>query len=388
MRSLRPLSVQYCDIATKRFICIMHTPVMKNATVLVVDDEPATLAAMSKILAPHYTVRAANSGARALQIAGTEPRPDLILLDVMMPGMDGYMVLSRLLETPSTNDIPVIFVTAMEAAEDEERGLELGAVDYIAKPFKPTVVLARTRTHLILKQARDFLLDKNEYLEAEIARRMEENQIVQNVSIRALAHLAETRDPETGEHILRTQAYVQTLAEQLKGHPRFGGIMSDHFIDLLTRSAPLHDIGKVGIPDQILLKPGKLSAEEWRIMQTHAAIGAKAIEQAEKDVEQPVEFLTLAKEIARSHHERWDGAGYPDALSGESIPVSARLMAIADVFDALISKRVYKPAISFAGAREIIVAQRGLQFDPDIVDAFVEKFDAFVAIAERYRDNQ
>ncbi|MCP5407468.1 MAG: two-component system response regulator [Chromatiaceae bacterium] len=361
---------------------------MKNATVLVVDDEPATLAAMSKILAPHYTVRAANSGARALQIAGTEPRPDLILLDVMMPGMDGYMVLSRLLETPSTNDIPVIFVTAMEAAEDEERGLELGAVDYIAKPFKPTVVLARTRTHLILKQARDFLLDKNEYLEAEIARRMEENQIVQNVSIRALAHLAETRDPETGEHILRTQAYVQTLAEQLKGHPRFGGIMSDHFIDLLTRSAPLHDIGKVGIPDQILLKPGKLSAEEWRIMQTHAAIGAKAIEQAEKDVEQPVEFLTLAKEIARSHHERWDGAGYPDALSGESIPVSARLMAIADVFDALISKRVYKPAISFAGAREIIVAQRGLQFDPDIVDAFVEKFDAFVAIAERYRDNQ
>lgn len=366
----------------------MKVPVMSNATVLIVDDEPATLAAMSKILAPYYTVRAANSGARGLQIAGTEPRPDLILLDVMMSGIDGYTMLSHLQESPSTSDIPVIFVTAMETSEDEEKGLELGAVDYITKPVKPAVVLARTRTHLALKQARDFLHDKNEYLEAEVSRRMEENQIIQNVTIRALAHLAETRDPETGEHILRTQAYVQTLARRLKGHPRFAGIISDHYIDLLTRSAPLHDIGKVGIPDQILLKPGKLSPDEWEIMKTHAAIGAKAIEQAEKDVERPVEFLNLAKEIARSHHERWDGGGYPDALSGERIPVSARMMAIADVFDALISKRVYKPAIPYPEAKEIIVKLKGLQFDPDIVDAFVAEFDQFVATAERYGDNQ
>ncbi len=236
-----------------------------------------------------------------------------------------------------------------------------------------------------MKQARDFLNDKNAYLEAEVERRMEENRVVQNVSIRALAHLAEIRDPETGEHILRTQAYVQSLAERLQDHPRFSDTITDRYTQLLTKSAPLHDIGKVGIPDHILLKPGKLTDDEWMIMKTHAELGAQAIESAERDVEQPVEFLTLAKEIAHWHHERWDGSGYPDGLAGDAIPVSARLMTIADVFDALISVRVYKPAMPFKKARDIIVAECNNQFDPDVTDAFLASFNEFVEIAHKYQ---
>ncbi len=357
---------------------------MSETTILIVDDEPAILALMNKMLASRYHVRAANSGARALIVVGTEPRPDLILLDVLMPELDGYSVLSQLKENPATRDIPVIFVTAMEAEKDEATGLELGAVDYISKPINPAILLARVKTQLILKQSRDFLKDKNIYLEAEVARRMEENQIIQNVSIRALAHLAEMRDLETGEHILRTQAYVHVLATRLQRLARFSGVITDHYIQLLTMSAPLHDIGKVGIPDYILLKAGKLSDDEWVIMKTHAEIGARAIERAERDVDRPVEFLFLAKEIAHWHHERWDGSGYPDGLASDAIPLSARIMAIADVFDALISLRVYKPAMSFDKARDIIADERNRQFDPDITDAFLTDFDNFVAIAQRY----
>jgi putative two-component system response regulator len=358
---------------------------MSKATILIVDDEPVNLAVLSKLLADQYRVRAANAGERALQIAIKEPYPDLILLDVQMPGLDGYAVLSRLKQNPLTANTPVIFVTAMETAEDEEKGLRLGAVDYIMKPIRPAILLARVKAHLTLKQARDFLDDKNIFLEAEITRRMEENQIVQNVSIRALAHLAEIRDPETGDHILRTQSYIRILAKRLQQHARFKDIISERYITLLTRSAPLHDIGKVGIPDHILLKPGKLSGEEWGVMKTHAELGAKAIENAEKDVARPVEFLALAKEIAHWHHERWDGGGYPDGLSAEQIPVSARLMAVADVFDALISPRVYKPAIAFDEAHAIIVAGRGSQFDPEVADAFAAGFDQFVQVARRYQ---
>ncbi len=357
---------------------------MEKPVVMIVDDEPTILTSTSKLLTPYYMVRVANSGERALQVAQTEPVPDLILLDVRMADIDGYSVLKQLKENLMTRDIPVIFVTAMESTEDETKGLEFGAVDYITKPIRPAILLARVRTQLMLKQASDFLHDKNDFLEAEVTRRMKENQIIQNVSIRSLAHLAETRDPETGEHILRTQAYIKTLGLRLKKHPRFKAKLTDHFIDLLTRSAPLHDIGKVGIPDHVLLKPGKLTADEWAIMKTHAEMGAKAIQQAEQDVDQPVEFLVLAKEIAHWHHERWDGSGYPDGLAGDDIPVSARLMALSDVFDALISPRVYKPAMPYAKARDIIVSERGRHFDPDVVDAFVESYDQFTSIAQRY----
>ncbi|MCX7168667.1 MAG: two-component system response regulator [Rhodocyclales bacterium] len=359
---------------------------MAAATILIVDDEPTNLFLLTSLLRPQYMVRAANSGESALRAAASEPRPDLVLLDVMMPMMDGYAVLSRLRENSATRDIPVVFLTALAETEDEERGLQLGAADYIAKPIKPAVVQARVRTQLEAKQARDWLKDQNATLEAEVVRRMTENDLTQRVSIRALAHLAETRDPETGSHILRTQGYVQQLAIGLRQHPRFAATMSERYIDLLARSAPLHDIGKVGIPDHILLKPGKLTADEWVIMQTHAKQGSDAIEQAERDIEMPLEFLSVAKEIARWHHEKWDGSGYPDALAGGAIPVSARLMALADVFDAVISVRVYKPAMPYAEAREIIAAGRGKHFDPDVADAFLAGFDDFVAIAERYRD--
>jgi putative two-component system response regulator len=215
---------------------------------------------------------------------------------------------------------------------------------------------------------------------------MTENDLTQQVSIRALAHLAEIRDPETGNHIRRTQGYVQRLATRLREHPRFAATLNEHYIDLLVRSAPLHDIGKVGIPDHILLKPGKLNADEWAIMQTHAKLGSAAIEEAERDIQMPLAFLSVAKEIAHWHHEKWDGSGYPDGLAGGAIPVSARIMAVADVFDALISVRVYKTAMPFSAARDIIAAGRGKHFDPDATDAFLADFADFVAIAEHYRD--
>lgn len=359
-----------------------------EATILVVDDTPENLVVLGDLLQSLYRVRAANSGRRALRIAASEPRPDLILLDVMMPDMDGYAVLARLRTESRTRDIPVIFVTAMDGMEDEERGLALGAVDYITKPLRPSIVLARVRTQLELKQARDLLKARNVCLEAEVARRMGENQLIQDVSIHALARLAETRDSETGKHLLRTREYIRALAKYLQPHPRFSVHLSDRAIDLLCKSAPLHDIGKVGIPDHILLKPGKHTPEEWEIMKTHARLGAEAIEQAERDVECTVEFLAYAKEIARHHHEKWDGSGYPDGLAGDAIPISARLMALADVFDALISRRVYKPALSFDEARAIIARDRGRHFDPDVVDAFMDVFENIRQIAERYTDGE
>jgi putative two-component system response regulator len=359
---------------------------MGTKTILIVDDEPANLSLLTQLLRPVYNVRAANSGENALRAATSEPRPDLILLDVMMPEMDGEEVLARLRNNPATDDIPVIFVTALTDVDHEERGLALGAADYIGKPIKPAVVLARVRTQLEAKHTRDWLKDKNAILEAEVSRRMVENDLTQLVSIRALAHLAETRDPETGYHILRTQSYVRALALRLRQHPRFSDFLDARTIDLLTKSAPLHDIGKVGIPDSILLKPGPLTAQEWVIMKTHSRLGSDAIEHAEIDVAQPVAFLSLAKEIAHWHHEKWDGSGYPDGLRGDAIPLSARLMAVADVFDALISPRVYKPAMSYDKAREIIAEGSGNHFDPDIAAAFLEGFSAMTAIADQYQD--
>ena len=362
-------------------------PDCTDSVILVVDDLPSNIAVLGDLLASAgYRVRAATGGEAALRYAAEAPRPDLVLLDIMMPGMDGYAVLRALRESPTTRDIPVMFVTALGDAVDEERGLRLGAADYIAKPLSPPLVLARVRTQLQAKRARDWLRDQNAALEAEVQRRMRENQVIQAASIRALARLAETRDPETGNHLMRTQAYVHRLAQLLSAHPRFREQLDARAVELIAKSAPLHDIGKVGIPDSILQKPGRLTPEEWEVMKTHARLGGEALARAERDLDEPVPFLRYAKEIAFWHHEHWDGSGYPDGLAGEAIPLSARLMALADVFDALVSPRVYKSPVGFPRTREIIAAERGRQFDPDVVDAFLADYDGFVRIAQRYAD--
>ena len=365
----------------------MNSASINIDTVLIVDDMPENLNVLGQLLrSAGYRVKAANSGPVAVRLALAEPRPSLILLDVMMPEMDGYAVLTQLRSTRETQNIPVIFLTALSDAKDEEMGLARGAADYITKPIQAAVVLARVRTQLEAKWARDWMSHRNALLEAEVAQRMAENARIQAVSIRALANLAEMRDNETGNHILRTQSYVLALAQKLSTHPRFSERLTPRYIELLALSAPLHDIGKVGIPDHILLKPGKLTPDEWAIMQTHAALGASAIQLAEQSVDQPVAFLSIAKEIAHHHHERWDGSGYPDRLAGDAIPISARLMALADVFDALVNARVYKPAFSFDVARQLILDGRGSQFDPDVVDAFIASFELFCETAEKMRD--
>jgi putative two-component system response regulator len=359
----------------------------EKATVLVVDDTPDNLALMSALLRDTYKVKVANRGERGLQIAASATPPDLILLDVMMPDIDGYEVCRRLKDNPRTAGIPVIFLTARTEPEDEQKGLALGAVDYITKPISPPIVLARVATQLSLKSSADFLRSKNDFLIAEVARRTRDLEAVQDVTILALASLAETRDAETGKHILRTQRYVKALAESLRSHPRFADFLTDQNIRVLFKSAPLHDIGKVGIPDRILLKPGRFEPEEFEIMKNHTLLGRDAIQLAEDWLGTRVEFLTVAKEIALYHQEKWDGSGYPEALSGDHIPVSARLMAIADVYDALISRRVYKERMSHEQAAKIIIKGRGSHFDPDMVDAFVGIQDEFRRIAERFPDS-
>jgi putative two-component system response regulator len=358
-----------------------------KATVLVVDDTPDNLTLMSSLLKDEYKVKVANGGEKALKIAQSESPPDLVLLDIMMPGMDGYEVLDRLKHDPRTRDIPVIFLTAKAEVADEQKGLELGAVDYITKPISPPIVLARVRTHLSLKASADFLRDKADFLESEVARRTREVMAIQDVTILAMASLAETRDSDTGNHIRRTQFYVKVLAEKLQHHPRFAWYLTDQNINMLFKSAPLHDIGKVGIPDRILLKPGRFTPEEFEIMKTHTTLGREAIEHAERALGTEVEFLKMAKEIALSHQEKWDGSGYPEGLAGDGIPVSARLMAVADVYDALISRRVYKDGMPHEKAVAIMVEGRGSHFDPDMIDAFLELESEFRTIAERYTDS-
>ncbi len=365
---------------------IVPDPVKKE-TILVVDDTADNLTLMSGLLKDRYRVKVAQNGEKALAIVQGEHPPDLILLDIMMPGMDGYQVCQALKLDPRTRDIPVIFLTAMSAAEDEKRGLELGAVAYITKPISPPIVLARVRTHLNLKAAADFLRDQNTYLESEVARRTEQIMALQDVTILALASLAETRDNETGNHIRRTQHYVKILAEHLQGHPRFAHYLTERQIYILFKSAPLHDIGKVGIPDSILLKPGRFDAEEFAVMKRHTTLGRDAILHAEEQLGMQVDFLSCAKEIAWCHQEKWDGSGYPRGLRGEEIPISARLMALADVYDALISRRVYKAGMPHDEALRTIAEGRGNHFDPDIVDAFLLVSDQFQAIAAKFRDS-
>jgi putative two-component system response regulator len=361
-------------------------PIHPKATLLVVDDSPDNLALINRLLKDSYTVRAATNGERALQLAATSA-PDLILLDVVMPGMSGYDVCQALKALPQTRDVPVIFLTAKSDTDDETLGFELGAVDYITKPVNPRVLAARVHTQLALKASADFLRDQNGYLEQQAALRTRELAAIQDVTILAMASLAETRDNDTGNHIRRTQHYVRALAAVLQHHPRFSEFLTERHIALLFKSAPLHDIGKVGIPDHILLKPGAFSATEFDTMKTHTTLGYQAIACAEASLGSEVEFLRMAKDIALFHHEKWDGSGYPHGLRGDAIPISARLMALADVYDALISRRIYKRGMSHAAAARIILEGRATHFDPDVVDAFDQLQTEFQHIAAKFADS-
>ena len=359
----------------------------QKPTVLLVDDTPDNIALLSALLKDRYKIKIATNGVKALQIANTAPHPDLILLDVMMPEMDGHETCRRLKAAPETVDIPVIFLTSRIQPEDEELGLSLGAADYITKPISPPIVLARVATQLNLKKARQLLQDQNRHLEHLVEERTRQLVQMQEATILAMASLAETRDNETGNHIRRTQAYVKALAQQLRAHPRFSHVLTDENIELLFKSAPLHDIGKVGVPDRILLKPGRLDPEEFEIMKLHTVYGRDAIHAVESHLGGSNGFLVFAREIAYSHQEKWDGSGYPEGLKGDDIPVSARLMAVADVYDALISRRVYKPAFSHEESVRIMKEGRGSHFDPDILDAFLHIEEAFRTIARQYSDD-
>lgn len=352
--------------------------------VLIVDDVPENIHLLTECLCDEYATTVAMNGENALRLAVSEPLPEIILLDAKMPGLDGYEVCRQLKSDDKTRTIPVIFITAMDDELDERKGLDLGAVDYIHKPYNPVLVKARIRNQLELNRHRN-------QLESLVMERTKELNLTQNATIYGLGILAEYRDPETGKHIKRTQNYVQLLSIHLRDHPRFTGYFNDKTIRLLYNSAAIHDIGKVGISDSILLKPSSLTIDEFAQMKMHTIYGRDTIRRIENDMqdESASAFLHLAQELTYTHHERWDGTGY-HGLKGAAIPVSGRLMALGDVYDALTYNRVYRPAFSHAEACKIIVEGDGRtapeHFDPDMLQAFIDLNDEFQTISLAYRD--
>ncbi len=334
-------------------------------TILVVDDIADNIDILRGVLNDKYRVKAAINGMSAIKIAKQIPSPDLILLDVMMPGMDGFDVIKELKEDPHTAHIPVIFVTAKNDIGDEQKGFELGAVDYISKPIRPPVVLARIRTHLALH-------DQNLALEAKVRERTEELTETRLEIIKRLGRAAEFKDNETGMHVIRMSQYSKLIAEAIH--------MPDEWCQRLLEAAPMHDIGKIGIPDKILLKPGKLDDEEWAIMKMHTDYGAQIIG------EHGSKLMKMARTIAQTHHEKWNGSGYPNGLKGEDIPLESRIVAIADVFDALTTERPYKEAWPVEDSIQLIKDESGEHFDPNLVEAFLQILPAVLEIKDKFAE--
>ncbi|MCQ8883800.1 two-component system response regulator [Pseudoalteromonas shioyasakiensis] len=326
------------------------TQLSERAKILVVDDEPANLKVIREVLANDYRLSFAKSGELALQLIENEP-PKLILLDIMMPDMSGFEVCKVLKANPKTAHIPVIFVTALSHEQDESEGFALGAVDYITKPISPAIVRARVKNHLSLVQA-------------------EQLQLAHIDLIQRLGRAAEYKDTETGEHIARMSRYSKVLALA------YG--MSEYEAEQLKQAAPMHDVGKIGIPDAVLLKPGRLNENEYEHMKQHALIGAKILENS------PSPLLQLAHKLALEHHEKWDGTGYPYGLKGKEISIEGRIVAIADVFDALTSKRPYKKAWSIEEALDLLKDEAGKHFDPQLVDLFIGQIDSIIEIKNTY----
>ena len=371
-----------------------------RADVVVVDDQVENLHLLVSLLSPHHNVHPFVEGEAMLGYLASGKPADLILLDVVMPSIDGYELCRKLRAMPDMQDIPIVFLTALDSMDDEAHGLALGAVDYIFKPFSPPIVLARVANHVSLGRVLRLMVNQNDALDhriaertAQLAQRNLELQValqqvaqVQDVTILAFSSLAEARDNETGRHLRRTQNYIRELALALRKNPLYAAALDDETIELLYKSAPLHDIGKVAIPDHILLKRGRLDPDEFKIMQGHAEHGRRVIAAAEANLDESNTFLHYAREIAYGHHEKWDGSGYPNGVCGTAIPLAARLMAVADVYDALTSRRVYKLAMSDQKAVEILVDGRGSHFDPAIIDAFLSIEGEFSAIAGRFGD--
>ena len=347
--------------------------------ILVVDDEPRNLRLMEAMLMPlGYEVIVAGDGEEALEKVREIP-PDVILLDVMMPRMDGFEVARRLKEDEETTVVPIVMVTALRDVADRVKALEVGADDFLSKPVERTELRARVQSLVKVKAYNDHMRDYQKELEAEVAKRTEQlRQAFEQIKVASLdtiyrlSRAAEYKDEDTGEHILRMSNYSAAIARQMG--------QDETTVEAILYAAPMHDVGKIGIPDHILLKPGKLNLDEWEIMKQHTIIGRRILEGAD------AEFIRLAEVIAITHHERWDGSGYPNGLSGAEIPFAGRVVAIADVFDALVSRRPYKEPFSLEKSFAIIKKGRGSHFAPDVADAFFAIEDEILSIKERYKD--
>jgi len=369
--------------------------VADKADVLVVDDQPENLHMLVETLSEECVVHPFIDAGGLMAYLDSGRPADLILLDVMMPPPDGFETCHALRARPDTAEIPIVFLTSLDSSADEERGLEVGADDYITKPFAIPVVKARVRHHVRASRAARIIREMNEWLDerveertAELRRKNLELRLSHEATVGALSTLLETRDSDTGNHIHRTQHYVRELAQNARRHPDFAVALEGETVETLYRAAALHDIGKVAIPDSILLKPGRLTAEEFDKMKTHTDHGRNAIASAEAILGTHDNFLAHARNIAYSHHERWDGGGYPSGIKGERIPLSARLMAVADVYDALVSSRPYKAGQPHEKAVAILRDGRGTHFDPRLLDIFLDIHGSFADIAERFADTE
>lgn len=359
---------------------------LSECRILIVDDTKFNIKILVEILSDDYELSVAMDGKSALE-SMEEVVPDIVLLDIMMPVMDGFEVCSKMKEDKNLKDIPVIFLSAMTDINSKAKAFEIGAIDYITKPFEVQEIKARVKTHLSLKLAQNELAMQNEILNMKVEERTREIIRTQEATLETIANLAEYRDPETGGHINRTKGYIKVLAERLKEHPKYKDIIDDTIISSYYKASPLHDIGKIGIRDEVLLKPGKLTPIEFEEMKQHSVIGYNTLKMAANQLGDN-SFLTYAMEVALHHHEKWDGTGYPDGLKGEEIPLSCRLMAIADVYDALISKRIYKPAFSHKKSISIILEESGTHFDPELIEILKEIHEEFRKIAIQFADSE
>jgi putative two-component system response regulator len=350
--------------------------------ILIVDDSKTDVALIGGILSDYELLRAYD-GVEAVETLERNPSVDIMILDINMPRMNGFEVLEHLKGRPEYQNIAVLFLTNDDEIDNEMRGLDLGAVDYIRKPLNIRSLRKRVELHIKLKNARDALEQQNSILERKVQERTRESVLTRDVTIHALVSLLEVRNIESSNHTKRTQLMMRALCSHLRTQPPFGSILTESYITELFDTTPLHDIGKVGIPDHILLKPGKLTPEEFEIMKKHTTYGVEALRCMGRESDS-LSFIRTAAEIAGTHHEKFDGSGYPLGLKGKDIPLPGRLMAIIDVYDALVNKRVYKPAFLHEDAMEMLAAERGRHFDPEIMDAFFQIGSEVKGIADSF----